>query len=359
MMNLDNIPTAELHRHFEAGMSPETIARLAQLNRVTEVRLRSGQIITEVDIQSPESIADYFERIATGFNKPGGFAAFLNSFGLPLSVMKSIEDLEFGANTQILEQYKAGSILTSLRGSPFTYQEYVGDSIENIMLAIQRGVEKAYKDVGAVGEVIACFSRQKSAQGPAVVQTVAKLHSEDKPMGIDIAGTPENTYPPSMFETMFAPLKEAGVPVTVHAGEQGKAPDFADAPSYFVRDAVEKLGARRIGHATSIKADFELRELLAERDIGIEASPISNDRMGFIPMRHSPIKQFLNECLLVTANSDDPLMFGVQGTRDMLEKYGWQMGLCPQDVRRMTKNAVMTAFINPARRRELLDYLAT
>ncbi|MBI4127375.1 hypothetical protein HY463_01575 [Candidatus Peregrinibacteria bacterium] len=355
-MNLKNIPTAELHRHFEGGMSAETIARLAQKNHVTEARLRTGQQVEGVDIQSPESIAAYYAGIADGFKKPGGFAAFLNSFGLPLSVMRTTEDLEFAAYTQILEQYGAGNLVSSLRGSPFSYQEYVCDGIENIMLAIRAGVERAYEDSGAVAEVIACFSRQKSEQGPEVVQTVTELHSEDRPMGIDIAGAPENTYPPSSFETMFAPLKEAGVPVTVHAGEQGKAPDFADAPPHFVRDAVEKLGAKRIGHGTSIIVDFELRELLAERGICIEASPISNDRMGFMPMGKSPLKQFLNEGLLVTVNSDDPLMFGIRGTRDMLEKYGYEMGLCPNDILRMTQNAINAAFISPARKCELLGY---
>ena len=59
-MEMGDIPTVELHRHFEAGMRPETISVLAQRNDVTHVLTRnSKEPIVGVDLQDPDSIRAY------------------------------------------------------------------------------------------------------------------------------------------------------------------------------------------------------------------------------------------------------------------------------------------------------------
>ena len=143
------------------------------------------------------------------------------------------------------------------------------------------------------------------------------------------------------------------MPLTVHAGEQGVPPDFADAPPEIVVEAVERLGARRIGHGTSLAASREARGLVKDRGIGIECCPVSNYRMGFMPIAQHPLKLFLEEGLLVSLSTDDPLMFGpfsVQQTFDAIES---PLGLGPADLAALTRNALETAFVSDERRAHL------
>lgn len=356
-LNISEIPTVELHRHLEAGMSPEIVAALATKNKVTQVLTRNGkQPIEGVDPQNVDSIRAYYGQIAAGIKQPDGFSKFLDALGLPVGVICTLEDLEFAAYSQITEQAAKGSIHTELRGSPYTYQENLKErtALVDVINAIRRGIEKVWADHGTSGSYTACFSRNKAERyGKAVVDAVMAVHYPDSPVGLDIAGGPEGNFPPAMFENLLKPAVEAGVPITVHAGEQSKPPDFKETPPSFIRDAVEKLGAKRIGHGTSLIADRNLWNLLKERGVCIECCPSANDALGYMPLERHPMKDFLDAGLRVTANTDDPYLFGESGVRDMLVRHEQALRLTADDILQMTRNGIAAAFISPARRADL------
>jgi adenosine deaminase len=360
--------TVELHRHFEAGIRPGLLARLAARHGITEVRTRAGDVVAGVDPQDPDAIRRYYRTIAGGFVTPGGFARFVDSFGLPLSVLRTLEDLELAIFDQLTDCAEAGSLHTELRGSPFSYQENLKASIGEIADALLRGVDRAWAERGVSGTFILAFSRQKGLgdanappvqrQAPAIAEVAALLHRVDRPVGLDIAGFPEAPFPPRLFDYALAPAREAGVPITVHAGEQGVPPGFADAPPGIIVEAVERLGAKRIGHGTSLAASREARDLVRCRGIGIECCPVSNHRMGFMPVAEHPLKLFLEEGLLASLSTDDPLMFGpfsVQQTFDALEE---PLGLGAADLAALTRNALETAFVSDERRAHLRTRLS-
>lgn len=357
--------TVELHRHFEAGLRPETIARLAARHRVTGVRTRSGQAVPGVDPQDPASIRRYYARVAAGFSQRDGFSRFVDSFGLPLSVLQSPEDLEEAVFDQLADCAASGSLHTELRGSPFTYLERMRASREEVARALLAGVDRAWRERRISGTFVLAFSRQKGLganedppacrQAAIVAALAASLHRADRPVGLDIAGFPEMPYPPRIFETALGPAREAGVPLTVHAGEQGTPPGFPEAPAELVVEAVERLGARRVGHGTSLAASPAARALLRERRIGVECCPWSNDCMGFMPVAQHPLPMFLAEGLLVSLSTDDPLMFGAASVGETFERVAAPLGLGEEALAQMTTNAVETAFVSEERRRWLRD----
>lgn len=362
------IPTVELHRHFEAGLSPDTIARLAQRHGVAEVRTRAGLLIEGVDPQDPESIRRYYARVAGGIQGPGGFARFVDSFGLPLSVLRSLDDLRLAAREQVLQLAALGSLHTELRGSAFSYRERVDAPVEEILSALRDGVEDAWRQGRASGSVIASFSRQKGLgeptpgmeqrQAPEVVRAVVALWDPDRPLGLDVAGFPEDVYPPRMFREVLAPAREAGVPLTVHAGEQASPPDFAGARPELVVEAVEALGARRIGHGTSLAGSRAARDLLRERGVAVECCPESNELLGFVRVPEHPLRLFLDEGLLATASTDDPLMFGGFALGAMLDARGDALRIGPSERWRLAANGVEAAFVSGPRRAWLRERLA-
>jgi adenosine deaminase len=360
--------TVELHRHFEAGLTPETIARFAGRNHVTEVRTRTGSLIDGADPQDPDSIRRYYAAVADGFAADDGFPRFTDSFGLPLSVLRSLDDIEQAVFDQLVDCAEHGSLHTELRGSPFTYREHVSESVDEIAVALVRGVDRAWAERGVSGTFILAFSRQKGVAGPdappaqrqasVVAQLAAALHRHDRPVGLDIAGFPETAHPPGAFENALAPAREAGVPLTVHAGEQGRPPDFSGAPPALIVEAVERLGARRIGHGTSLAAAAEARRLLRDRAVGVECCPISNARMQFMPVADHPLPLFLREGLLVSLSTDDPLMFGPFTVAETFDRIAGPLQLDESDLLTLTRNGIESAFVSDARRTWLRDRLA-
>jgi adenosine deaminase len=360
-------PVAELHRHFEAGLRPETIARLAERHHVEQAHTRSGRRLEGLDPQDPESIRRYYREVAASFDGPDGFSRFVDSFGLPLSVLQTTGDLEEAVLEELLDCAAAGSLHTELRGSPFTYAERIAAPIDEIADALARGVRRAWDEHRVSGTFILAFSRQKglgaadgppaARQAPAVARVAARLHDPDHPVGIDVAGFPELTYPPRMFREALRPAREARVPLTVHCGEQGLPPRFDAAPAGLIVEAIEELGARRIGHGTSLAASAAARTLAREAGVGIECCPWSNDRLGFMPAARHPLPLFLEEGLLVSLGTDDPLMFGLFGVRETFDAIAAGLGLDERVLERMTRHAVETAFVSEARRKWLRDRL--
>jgi adenosine deaminase len=354
------VPTVELHRHFEAGLAPETIARLAARHGLTEVRTRFGQLVPGVDPQDPAAVRRYYETVVRSFAGPGGFARFVDAFGLPLSVLRSLEDLEEAVFDELVACADAGSLHTELRGSPFSYQDHVAAPVEDIAEALVQGVDRAWLERGASGTFILAFSRHKGIadadapasrrQAAAVARLAAGLHRPDRPVGLDMAGYPEVPYPPAAFAEALRPAREAGVPLTVHAGEQGYPPDFADAPPSLIVEAVERLGARRIGHGTSLAASRDARALVRERGVGVECCPVSNERMGFMPLASHPLPMFLEEGLLASVSTDDPLMFGSFSVAEMLAMAAGPLRLDRAATEQLGRNAVACAFVTGERR---------
>jgi len=96
----------------------------------------------------------------------------------------------------------------------------------------------------------------------------------------------------------------------MHAGEIG-GPDK-------IREAIELLGAERIGHGIAAMHDPKLMDLLEERKIPLEICPESNIRTGALArqlrretaqMQDHPLPKLLRHGIPVVLSTDDPAMF--------------------------------------------------
>src|SRR5258708_12687720 len=96
----------------------------------------------------------------------------------------------------------------------------------------------------------------------------------------------------------------------MHAGEVG-GPEK-------IREAIELLGAERIGHGIAAINDPELMDLLAERKIPLEICPESNMKTGAlarqlrredVKLEDHPLPKFLRHGIPVVLSTDDPAMF--------------------------------------------------
>jgi adenosine deaminase len=120
---------------------------------------------------------------------------------------------------------------------------------------------------------------------------------------VDLAGDEEN-YQPAMFASAIARARDAGLGVTVHAGE------FTGPAGIWT--AVYQLGATRIGHGIRAVDDAALLERLRDRGVTLELCPTSNVRLGLVGgLASHPLRRLMAAGVPVTLNSDDPLLLGV------------------------------------------------
>ncbi|MGC9357931.1 MAG: adenosine deaminase family protein, partial [Anaerolineae bacterium] len=101
------------------------------------------------------------------------------------------------------------------------------------------------------------------------------------------------------FVEPFARARAAGLGITVHAGEVVGARS--------VRNAVEVLGAQRIGHGIHAVESSEVVRLLYTRDVALEVCPTSNFQTGAVRgLTLHPLQDLFGLRLKVTINTDDP-----------------------------------------------------
>jgi len=182
-----------------------------------------------------------------------------------------------------------------------------------------------------------------AASGPVSVErTVDWIIEAGHESGIVALGLGGNELgnPPGAFAAPFERARQAGFHVVAHAGE-------AAGPES-IWDAVELLGAERIGHGIAAARDPALMEMLTERRIPVELCPTSNLRTGVVAGAEMlPIKTFVKAGVRFSINSDDPSMFGTS----LLSEYALVMSLLELDRRQvatMVADAIDQSFADDA-----------
>jgi adenosine deaminase len=212
-----------------------------------------------------------------------------------------------------------------------------------VVEAVADGVEAGRRDFGVKVNLIGILSR---TYGPDACwqELQALLHHRDRLAAIDLAGDEVN-YPGALFVEHIRRAREAGLHVTIHAGESA-GPES-------VWQAVRDLGATRIGHGTRAIEDPALLDYLAQQQIGIESCLTSNVHTCVVPDYAShPLRTFLERGLLASINTDDPGISGI----DLPHEYqvaAPAAGLTADQMRQAQRNGLGIAFLSEDERAAL------
>ena len=153
---------------------------------------------------------------------------------------------------------------------------------------------------------------------------------------------------------MYEFVASQGMHRLIHAGEIG-GPEI-------VREAVELLGAERIGHGISVMRDERTMDFIAARNIILEVCPTSNLRTGALARQtgratagyeQHPLPSFLRRGLPVTLSSDDPAMFETTLSGEYTHMH--RMGLTPGELVRLAEASFHHSFLGPDEKRAMLD----
>lgn len=168
------------------------------------------------------------------------------------------------------------------------------DVIDWVIISARETAKKYNVNV----KLIASVNRHESAELAEQVAWLAAEHIEDGLIALDLAGN-EAEFSTQPFHGIFKEARQAGLHVTIHAGEWG--------PAEHVREAIEDIGAERIGHGVRVLEDENITALASERQTAFEVCITSNYQSGVVEtLEEHPLLKMFEEGINVTINTDDP-----------------------------------------------------
>ncbi|ENY70600.1 adenosine deaminase [Aeromonas diversa CDC 2478-85] len=274
------LPKVELHLHIEGTLEPELVFALARRNRIalpwgSVEALRSAYQFTDL-----QSFLDLYYQNAAVLCTAQDF------YDLTLAYLERCHQ-ERIVHTEIFFDPQTHTA----RGIPFSVV------MEGLMGALEEGLRRWQIS----SRLILCFLRHLSEE--SAWQTLAEAEPWlDRLHGVGL-DSGERGNPPEKFARVFERVREIGLPVVAHAGEEG--------PADYIWQSMELLKVRRIDHGVRAIDDPALLEVLARTRLPLTVCPLSNLRLQVVKqMSDHPMRELLERGLCVTVNSDDPAYFG-------------------------------------------------
>lgn len=322
-----SLPLVELHRHLDGNIRPATIWDLAQQHQIKVPANSLDELIPLTQIQGQTS--DLLE--------------FLAKLDYGVSVLADLDACYRIAYENMQDAQQQGLDYVELRFSPHYMAMAFNLDMQGVVEAVDAGVKAGSRDFGVQANLIGILSRTFGAD-KCQAELDALLACKEKITALDLAGD-ELGYPAQLFESHFKQARDAGWNITVHAGE-------ADGPQS-IWNAINLLGATRIGHGVAAIRDEKLMDYMAKNHIAIESCPTSNYHTGTLnDIASHPMKTFLANDILVTLSTDDPAVSNI----DLANEYrvaSEVIGFTQQQLDTIQLNGLKAAFLSDAEKNAL------
>lgn len=328
------LPKVDLHRHLEGSLRLATMLDIARQHGVTvPVSMLNLSGLVQVQDQDPLTFSNFLEKFKT-----------LRLF------YKSPDVIHRVAAEAVEDAAKDNVRYLELRFTPVALSRAEGFPLHDVMDWVLTSSQAAAKKYKIKVGLIASVNRHES---PELAEQVAWLAADKVKhglIGLDLAGN-EAEFSSAPFQGIFKEAKQSGLHVTIHAGEWG--------PAENVRDAIENLGAERIGHGVRVMEDEKVVALARERGVVFEVCPTSNFQSGVVAnLEEHPILRMIESGLNVTVNTDDPSVSRITLAHEyqqVCEKLGMPM----DNLKRLVLLAAESAFLDEQAKKDLTSSMKT
>jgi len=272
----------DLHRHLEGSLRLATLAEIAR----------------EHGIDLPGYDIEELRPLVTASGDEPGFHSFLRKFEVLRRFYKTREAVERVGYEAVADAAVDNVRYLELRFNPVALARTQGFSLDDVTSWVCAAVDKAGADHGVLASLILQIGREEDLKTAEEIAAVALARRQDGVVGLDLAGD-EVSFPADRFAAVFRSARRDGLSITVHAGEAGGAEN--------VRQAIDVLGAQRIGHGLRTIDDEATIALVRSEGTTLEVCPTSNLQTGVVdgPGSH-PLPLLLDRGLRATINTDDP-----------------------------------------------------
>lgn len=278
------LPKVALHEHLDGSLRIETLFELLHRRGLPS------------PAATPAALAAWFEANAHA----GSLEKYLEGFGLTVAAMATPEHLARVAFEAAEDARADSTYLAEFRIAPLLFEPH-GLPPDEVVQALVIGLQSSPIATG----LIVCAMRDQPVEQTERAARLAVRHLGRGVVGFDLAGA-EAGHPPEKHARALAMLREAGVPLTLHAGE-------ADVAERVIEAA--RLGARRIGHGVRLAdalADPQRRWMvdeIRERGVHLEVCPTSNVHTGAArSIAEHPIVALWNAGVSLSYQTDNRLM---------------------------------------------------
>ncbi len=315
------LPKAELHLHLEGAIDAATLL---------ELKHRHGLSGSLAEVEKLYRYPD--------------FDGFLMAFKAITEHLRSPEDYElitYGLMRQLKEEnILHAEIYVSVGVCLWRNQDFPA-----IFEGLQRGRQRGKRDFGISVLWIFDAVRHFGAEAAQKVFELAVRYRDRNVIAVGIGGD-EQKAQPELFRDSYAYAADNGLHLTAHAGETAGPESIWGAIN---------LRAERIGHGLTAAHDPDLLEELAQRQVPIETCITSNLRTGCCKtVSEHPLKQYFDQGLMITLNTDDPAMFGTTLSHEY-QLAQQAFGFTDEHLRELARNSFEASFLPAEKKLEFLN----
>ena len=326
------LPKVDLHRHLEGSLRLQTLA---------EIALEHGIDLPSYDIE-------YLRRFATvTTDERSDFHLFLEKFKFLQRFYPTQAAVERVAYEAVADAATDNVKYLELRFNPVAPTREQGFSLDEVVIWVCGAVARAQQDYKVRTNLILQIDRKDSLETASRIAEIAVAHRNNGVVGLDLAGD-EVGYSARRFAEVFQRARREGLGVTVHAGEAGGAGN--------VREAIELLGAQRVGHGVRSIENSDVVYLIREREVTLEVCPTSNLQTAIVHrFWQHPLPDLLALNLCVTINTDDPSVSDTTLTDEYMTAM-LAMGVTLEQIKHMILMGVAGSFQPPDERERLAEW---
>src|SRR5580692_1291826 len=315
---LASLPKAELHLHLEGSIQPKTVCALTRSH---------GVVFTEAEVRQKYAYEDFneflevFKWVTSFLRKPRDYALIARDLGEHLLTQGVVyAEITLSIGIMIL-------------------RKQVPEANFEAMLEAAAPFEKRGLKMNFIFDAVRQFGVDAAMQ---VVLAAQRANSKSI-VAFGIGGD-ELAIPTKDFRAVYDKAAEIGLRRLMHAGEIG-GPEK-------IREAIELLGAERIGHGIAAIHDPALMNFLADRRIPLEICPQSNIRTGALArqlgredvrIEDHPLPKLLRHGIPIVLSTDDPAMFHTTLREEYLNAA--RMGLQEHELTRIVEMGFEHAFL--------------
>ena len=318
---INMVVKAELHCHIEGAASTELVTAQARKYNVNIDGLVNGPDFVWHD-----------------------FTSFLRAFDKAAALFRTADDYALLAQTYFESIAADGAIYGEIFIST-NHAMSCGMDPQDYIDGLAEGMARAKANTGIETRMIATGLRHLGPEGVDQAARYIIAHPHPLITGWGMAGE-ERMHHPKDFAASFDMARDAGLGITVHAGELVGWQSVADALDY--------LKPTRVGHGVRAIENPDLVKRLADEQIVLECCPGSNISLKVFPSfaAHSFMK-LRAAGVPVTLSSDDPPYFATS-LKHEYEIGSMHFGLTDEELTEITRLAIKAAYVDEATRAGLL-----
>lgn len=328
MVNKDfyrTMPKIDLHRHLEGSIRLSTLSEIASQ-------------------QLPELVPDLVKRVKILADDPRTSGNFLSKF-LTLRKFFISKEIIQRMVSECLEDAAADHLIyLELRFSANALSQGNPQKLEQVMSWVVESALLASQQFSLPISLLLLLNRHEALDFAARMVDCAVQFQSYGLLGLDLAGD-EAQFSGFPFRQLLNKARNKGFLLTIHAGEWGGAENVAE--------AINILGANRIGHGVRIMEDDNVVELARKTQIPIEICLTSNIKSGiFDDIHQHPLPEMLRTGLNITINSDDPQILNINLSDELL-LLNKVFDFSTEQIFKLMGNAIDSSFLDPEKKAQL------